>query len=414
MGEGERSMGEHVRPGRDDRFDLFRGLALIAISLNHIVPPAAVMATYGQYQLQTGLFFNFADVFVFISGCVGGIAYWKFLHNDGFAKAQLKSWKRISEIYSSHIASCLACLVLVFVFSRLGVTPEFLHWTANHLLSSAAGTFLIYNPMPFFNILGLYIVLLLLLPAYLWVYRHNRWLAGGLTLLVYLYSQSVFYLGKADNVASPFFGNLFAWQFIFFVGVSLGVEIRRGGLKLPANNWMIGATLLYFLVGDFLEQTEFAYFHFTSKDFLGAMRITDLLAAVYLISLWVPRTFGGRSAFVLPLIHLGRRALPVFCGGIVASYSASLLLTAVDAGRELYLATAVAIALAFYMVGLTLERRQRLQASTAINNGQASFNQSDPEQLDGSHSRPGTPRPSTQKPDKPSVGRTVVSGTIAD
>ncbi len=363
MGEGSR--GAAARPGRDDRFDLFRGLALIAISLNHIVPPAAVMATYGQYQLRTGLFFNFADVFVFISGCVGGIAYWKFLRNDGFVKTQLKSWKRISEIYSSHSVSCVICLALVFVFDRMGVTPEFLQWTTDNLHSAAAGTFLIYNPMPFFNILGLYIVLLLLLPAYLWIYLHNRWLAGGLTLLVYLYSQSVFYLGNAADIASPFFGNLFAWQFIFFVGVSLGVEIRRGGLKLPVNNWMIGAALVYFLVGDFLEQTEFAYFHFTSKDFLGVMRIADLLAAAYLISLWVPRTFSGRSAFVLPLIHLGRRALPAFCAGIVASYSASLLLTAVDAGRELYLATAVGIALAFYGVGVGLQRRESPPVPTA-------------------------------------------------
>lgn len=346
---------------RDERFDLFRGIALIGITLNHMVPTLGLMREFGQYQLKTGLFFNFADVFVFISGCVGGIAYTKLIQSDGLWRCQVKSTRRVFEIFLNNMVTCIACLAVILLTARFGSVPHILADTAFRPLESLMGTVFIYDPMPFFNILGLYIVLLLLLPAYLQLYLKRPLLAFSFTLLVYLFSQVMFYLFKRNIVEFPFFGNLYAWQFIFFIGASIGAAIRQGRFNVSSNRFIILAVLMYFLMGDFLKQTEFAYFHFTDKDNLGFLRVVDLLCVSYLISLFMPKTFSGRAAVVRPLINLGRNALEVFCLGLLISYIMTVWLANVALGRSAYLLAATVAVLVLYGLGGSLYQKQSLK-----------------------------------------------------
>src|SRR5690606_33802689 len=160
----------------------------------------------------------------------------------------------VSEIFLNNMLTCIACLAVVMIASRFGNVPHILAEAASAPLSSVLGTVFVYDPMPFFNILGLYIVLLLLLPVYLHLYLKVPWVAFGITLLVYLFSQLLFYLFKKDIVELPFFGNLLAWQFIFFIGVSIGASVRQNRFRLSSNRYLILAVLMYFLMGDFLTQ----------------------------------------------------------------------------------------------------------------------------------------------------------------
>lgn len=336
---------------RDERYDLFRGVALIGIALNHIIPPQQLMNHHGHYQLQTGLFFNFADIFVFISGCVGGIAYWKFLSRGGIIKAHQKCAKRMLEIFAFNLVACVLCIWMVTLLQ--GPVREVFGFegASQGMLSIVMGTVLMYDPMPFFDILGLYMIFLVFLPGFICLHRRWRFASLGVSLVIYLLSQGWFYVGEGQAGSMPFFGHPAAWQFLFYVGVTIGVELASGNLKIKKNTMVILAIGLYFLTGSFLEQMQFAYFHFTDKAHLGLLRVTDLLAVSYLIAVFIPRHMSDRLGLVRPVIQLGRNGLFVFVLGLVVSYLVSLVLAYLDSGRLLYMSLVLAVTVFFYGVG---------------------------------------------------------------
>src|SRR5690606_7989924 len=166
---------------------------------------------------------------------------------------------------------------------------------------------------------------------------------------------------KKDIVELPFFGNLLAWQFIFFIGVSIGASVRQNRFRLSSNRYLILAVLMYFLMGDFLTQTDFAYFHFTDKNNLGILRVVDMLGISYLISLFVPKRFSDRAAVLRPLINLGRNALEVFCLGLLISYVMTVWLANIGLGRSAYLLAAAIAVLVLYGLGSSLYRQSSIK-----------------------------------------------------
>lgn len=321
---------------RDPRLDLFRGVALIAIGINHCYPPEAI-AGRGHYQLLQLFAFNFADVFVFISGLVCGLVYTRLFEREGVPAGIRKALRRALSLFVVNAVAGVVCVAMVAAFAHFGVSGKAHHLVGSGPLASLLGTVLLYDPIPFFNMLNLYILLLVLLPfglaAYLKAGRIFLLASFGLWVVVNALPGDE--LGPFAWIASvhPFFGVPAAWQFVFFLGVAISVERLRGNFpELPVAFTSLLAVLILAL-GDFALQEKWAIHHFNGKDVAGPARIVDLLAVSYLISVGLRPTAKLFSLFwVEAITACGRNSLVVFGVTLVACYFASLLAAALDVG----------------------------------------------------------------------------------
>src|SRR5499425_3170828 len=113
--QGARYGGDpHQRSGRDLRLDLFRGLSLIFIFIDHL--PDNVLS---YLTLQSFSFCDAAEVFIFISGYAAAMVYGKALQRRGSIIATAQIYRRVWQIYVAHI--------FVFVMLAAAVCYATLH-----------------------------------------------------------------------------------------------------------------------------------------------------------------------------------------------------------------------------------------------------------------------------------------------
>src|SRR5665213_3956531 len=83
---------------RDLRLDLFRGIGLWMIFLDHIPHDVVSWLTLRNYG-----FSDAAEFFVFISGYLAGYIYGPVIGAGHFLAALKRLWKRAVEMYVAHI-----------------------------------------------------------------------------------------------------------------------------------------------------------------------------------------------------------------------------------------------------------------------------------------------------------------------
>src|SRR5262245_24763503 len=86
------------RSERDLRLDLFRGLSLIFIFIDHV--PDNVLS---YLTLQSFSFCDAAEVFIFISGYAAAMVYGKALQRQGSIIATAQIYRRVWQLYVAHI-----------------------------------------------------------------------------------------------------------------------------------------------------------------------------------------------------------------------------------------------------------------------------------------------------------------------
>src|SRR5271154_2666033 len=83
---------------RDLRLDLFRGLALWLIFLDHIPENVVNWFTIRNYG-----FSDATEIFIFISGYTGAFVYGRAMQTHGFLVATARVLKRACQIYVAHV-----------------------------------------------------------------------------------------------------------------------------------------------------------------------------------------------------------------------------------------------------------------------------------------------------------------------
>ena len=339
--------------GRDSRIDFFRGIALIGMALNHTVPPPDVYNTFGHYQFGHFFSFGFADMFVFLSGLVCAMAYTRVLERDGWWGGQLKAIKRCMQIYVANVAAFLSVACIMIALHAF-TTPkvEFLEFDTGRLKHPDTWMRLLWmSPgYPHFNILKFYVVMLLLMPMGLWLYRWRRWSAVLPSLCVYGYIQAAqrFHWAGPRATDGPF-GNYLAWQFLFFLGVWIGSELKRGKLRLKLSSTALAGLILFLAVCDYLRQMKLATHHFADKTMMGPLRIAELLAVLMLVGRCMPRDLKLLQSGVGGWItKIGSRSLEIFALTLVSCYAFTHMAAILHVGRAGY-AVMLVIETAFVM-----------------------------------------------------------------
>ncbi|MEM1353097.1 MAG: OpgC domain-containing protein [Pseudomonadota bacterium] len=297
---------------RDVRLDFFRGLAMFIILFAHT--PGNFFTSW--IPARWG-FSDATEIFVFCSGMASAIAFGATYDRAGFALGTARVGYRVWQVYWAHVGLFFATVALVVFLTDLGMTernywqqlnlwPLFVEdekWTnANIWLS-----FMTLSYVPnYFDVLPMYMVVLVLMPVVMALSRVNLWLVAAFIGATWLMGQRAFtdMMGwphfnftaepwvNNSNSQREWFFNPFGWQLIFFTGFAF----MRGWLpKPPVTPLLIGIALVI-VIGNIplshIGMREFGFdwargwrlenrFLITKSDF-GILRHVHFLALAYL------------------------------------------------------------------------------------------------------------------------------------
>jgi len=306
---------------RDPRFDIFRGLALIAITVNHTVGPNGLNLKFGQLW-----FFDFAELFVLISGLVCGMAYYKRLQSDGFSLCQRHALKRAGTLYLANLITFLLCLWLVSEWDDGGETSHYIERMRQFMTDPyphLASVLLLIKPPFLLGVLGFYMVMVALAPTAITLYTRRRLAAVGLSLAGYLFVQLQSSYGWHDPLAGVLeFGNPLALQFLFCLGLWLGVESSRGRLSLPQSHKAVTMSIAALVAGGVARKYQLIDAGWWSDPgMVKPLSIIELLTLCYLIAVLLPaKSRLWKTEWLFPFAACGKRPLVVYCSGVVISY----------------------------------------------------------------------------------------------
>lgn len=321
-----------ARPAaRDSRVDVFRGLALLIIFIDHVAGNWLSRVTPSAMGLSDA-----AEYFVLLAGYSAAFAYGTTIDQRGLVAGSAQVVARIWRLYTAHLGlfvfmAAAVALMAVKVgnplyYEHVAILP-FFQDTANSILAMAV---LLFLPN-YLDILPLYIVLLAMLPM-LWVMA-RRAPALALAASLALYAASWYFELAIPNLPTGgvWFFNPFAWQLIFTIGLIAGhaalngVGLGQSRLLLALAVAIVAAGLVNAAPWAFIPGLENLSLPDLwrldpDKTNLSLWRLVHALALAYLVSRLVSvdaAWMRGRLGRLLD--DCGRHSLPLFCLGVILS-----------------------------------------------------------------------------------------------
>ncbi|WP_237213484.1 OpgC family protein [Falsiroseomonas oryziterrae] len=347
---------------REWRVDLFRGLALVMIFVNHIPDNPLTAFTTAAYG-----FSDAAEGFVLMAGIAAGLVFLKRLDTGGAPEVTARAWRRAFDLYAAHLLTVLlACAIVAYAASVEG-DPRLLGWinlgpVFDDTAAALVGVVLLGHQPGYLNILPMYVVFLLALPMLLpLAATRPGTLVGGSAVLWAVANHWNINLPHYPSEDGWFFNPL-AWQLLFVIGLVIGTRLARGLPVVPRSNALLAAAIAYLVVAAVISLDEELiwpslplpwFLYGLDKTWLTLPRLLHALAlALVLARLPVAELIAlidRRGVLVL----LGRNALPVFCAGSVLAIAAQVARFVLEAGVALELALVLGgIALQLGLAGL--------------------------------------------------------------
>jgi hypothetical protein len=312
--------------------DAARGLMLVWITFTHL---PTILSTYFNQPFG---FVSGAEGFIFLSALFTGRIYFKVSDRQGNRVMVSKLWTRTLRLYLYHVALLGVAFLAVPKLAAGGNRPGLhnlldFYFTAPRRAAIDAAL-LLYRP-PLLDILPMYITFLLVTPIALMLAKKIGWrviLGGGFTLwllaqfglrqAVYDFCTRAFGLQVPLNATGAF--DLFAWQFLWLVGIYCGARWAQDAL--PVENWsrrVLGPALvivpvlfvLRYSVGHGIELGRFEVPF--DKWHLGGVRLINFAAVSALLI-----HFQGliKPLAIRPLVLMGQASLQVFCVHLLACF----------------------------------------------------------------------------------------------
>jgi hypothetical protein len=332
-----------VASGRDLRLDLFRGIALWLIFLDHIPSNLVAWVTIKNYG-----FSDAAEIFVFVSGYTAAFVYGREMRERGFVIAGARILRRAWQIYVAHVFLFAIYLAEISYVATRFENPLYaeemniLDFYKQPDVTIIQALLLKFKP-PFMDILPLYIVLMLLFPPTLWLLRLRPTLALGASLLLYALTWR-FGWNLPSYPDGTWYFNPFAWQLLFVFGAWCamgGAERLAGVLRSPVTlaiaavylafafvislTWSVPGMSQY--VPTWLEEAIYPI----DKSNLDVLRFAHFLALAVVTVRFVPRDWPLlKSWWTWPAIVCGQHSLEIFCLGVFLSVSAHFAMVEVS------------------------------------------------------------------------------------
>ena len=225
---------------RELRLDLFRGLALWLIFIDHLPPSLLTWFTIRNYG-----FSDATEIFIFISGYTAAFVYGRAMLESGVVIATARILRRVWQIYVAHVFLFTIFLAEISYVATRFENPLYteemgiLDFLKQPDITIVQALLLRFRPVNM-DVLPLYIVLMLALPLILWSMKWRPDVTLGLSVVLYAVTWEYdLYLSAYPNGFWAF--NPFAWQLLFVFGAwcALGGARRMSHiLASPVTMWI--------------------------------------------------------------------------------------------------------------------------------------------------------------------------------
>jgi hypothetical protein len=322
---------------RDFRIDLFRGLSLWLIFLDHIPE------TYLNHVTPKNLgFSDAAEILVFLSGLASGSVYGGVAQRSGMTTALLRVLRRAFEIYIAQLVTIVALLAVIALFAvrqpNLLDHANLAVFVANPAEAFFQAALLRYSPVnldPLLLMAILHFGLVLALPAMVrWptrtliasaaLYFVSHWLDWSLPA----YPRGVIYFNPLD------------WQLLYVIGMWWGITSAREKPGVLKSRILIGLAAIYLLFSFFI--TLGWHFHSLEayvpamivrriypidKGDLDILRLLHFLAMALLCWRILPCDLPLlRTRLLRPPVQCGEYSLAIYCISVLLSFAAHAIL----------------------------------------------------------------------------------------
>ena len=315
--------------------DFWRGFALVTIFINHIPGVFYERFTYRNVSLSDS-----AELFVFLAG-------WSLRHVVGrpedptpLHRLAFRLGGRALTLYAAHLMIVMLAIAMLATSSRLLDNPLLLEWhnaaaVFNDPVDTHIGLVLLSHQLGYFDILPLYVVLMLLAPLIALIHRQAPHLLVPVSLAIYL-SALVFKITVPTwPTQGQWFFNPLCWQAVFVLGFAMSRERGPGGwvraniswLRLAAAPVLIAGTVMVWFSWwpDPTKVPEPKLLFIAGKTFVTPIRLIHFLALITVCSALYPAIAKTLPHLVEFLSMLGRNSLPVFCAGSVLSLAGQIV-----------------------------------------------------------------------------------------
>ncbi len=345
---------------RELRLDLFRGMALWLIFIDHLPPNLLTWLTIRNYG-----FSDATEIFIFISGYTAAFVYGRAMLEAGFVVATARILRRVWQIYVAHVF-----LFTIFLAEISYVATSF----ENPLYSEEMGIMdflkqpdvtiiqallLRFRPVNM-DVLPLYIVLMLFLPLILWLMKWRADVTLALSVALYAVTwQYDLYLSAYPNGFWAF--NPLAWQLLFVFGAWCALGGARRMSRILSSRITLGISFAYLFAAFCVTLTWlFAAFCVTltwyfpqlnhlmprrveqwmypiNKTDLDVLRFAHFLALAAITVRFLPKDWPGlKSPWLKPLILCGQHSLEIFCLGVFLAFAGHFVLAEISGGAGLH------------------------------------------------------------------------------
>ncbi len=325
--------------------DFWRGFALITIFIDHI--PGLF---YAKYTLINYSISDAADLFVFLAG-------WSLrLMADGGGRLMptrdvvLRLFGRALELYAAQVMITMLAIAMLAITATQLQNPLLLQWhnaaaVFNDPVPTHIGLALLTHQLGFFDILPLYVVLMLMAPAFAVIDRLAPNLVLPASLALYAAVLGFQLTLPTWPVSGEWFFNPLAWQLTFVLGFVFAREDAGPGAWVRRNIFWVRLlalpVLIYFTLAvlfnwlwDPTDVPQPQLFFLLDKTWATPPRLIQFLSLVAVFSLAFRYI---RWCGELPFVHriigpligmfamLGRNSLYVFCMGSLLSLGGQVL-----------------------------------------------------------------------------------------
>jgi hypothetical protein len=340
---------------RELRLDLFRGMALWLIFIDHLPPNILTWFTIRNYG-----FSDATEIFIFISGYTAAFVYSRTMLDRGFVVASARIFKRVWQIYVAHVFLFTIYLAEISYIATRFDNPLYaeemgiLDFLKQPDVTIVQALLLKFRPVNM-DVLPLYIVLMIFLPLIIWLMHRKADAALALSVLLYALTwQFDWYLPAYPNGFWAF--NPFAWQLLFVFGAWCALGGARRMARILSSRitlWLCIAYLVFAFcvtltwhvpqLNVFMPRWLESWMYPINKTDLDVLRFIHFLALAAITVRVLPKDWPGlKSPWLRPLIRCGQHSLEIFCLGVFLAFAGHFVLAEVSGGAWMHFFVSVA------------------------------------------------------------------------
>jgi hypothetical protein len=340
---------------RELRLDLFRGLALWLIFIDHLPPNLLTWLTIRNYG-----FSDATEIFIFISGYTAAFVYGRAMLESGVVVATARILRRVWQIYVAHVFLFTIFLAEISYVATSFENPLYteemgiMDFLKQPDVTIVQALLLRFRPVNM-DVLPLYIVLMLFLPVILWLMKWKADLTLALSVMLYALTWHFdWYLSAYPNGYWAF--NPLAWQLLFVFGAWCALGGAQRMSRILSSNVTLWISIAYLFAAFCVTMTWYIpqlgylmprqleqWMYPIDKTDLDVLRFAHFLALAAVTVRFLPMDWPGlKSPWLRPLILCGQHSLEIFCLGVFLAFAGHFVLAEVSGGALMHLIVSLA------------------------------------------------------------------------